>query len=146
MGGKFEERGYPRKLISRQLDRAKQLERSELLMKKTKSTKLDRIPLVTSFNQTSQYLSRSVRRHWHIMREYYKQIQAFQPILVLSYRRSNSLRDRLVKYDCDPTNPSRPSGRRGCYPCMTCDNCSLRIKGRFLHIQAQELSTKYNTA
>lgn len=68
------------------------------------------------------------------MQEYYHHIPFFNEAPLFSFRRSTNLKDKLVQADFIP-NSDNYEGKKDCFPCLSCDNCPLMIKGSvFAHL------------
>lgn len=85
--------------------------------------------MVTTYNETSSHLTKIIRRHLHIVRDFYKQILLFSKCTPFFVQESIQFKDRLVKTDTDPTSGKQRKGKLGCYACMSCDNCGQLIRG-----------------
>ncbi|CAJ0954002.1 unnamed protein product [Ranitomeya imitator] len=65
---KFEQRGYPRKLMRKLSDRVSGLARTDLLSKSNASNPTPkRIPFITSFCEESRDIVAIIKRHWSIL-------------------------------------------------------------------------------
>lgn len=128
MGKTFLDTGYPKRLVQEHTHKMDELDWSTILQKKTLIRKQDRIPFISTYDQSSTYIAKIMGKHWNIMRKYYEKIKIFNDLPLLSLRGSSNLKDRLVKTDMSPKFGNY-GGRLGCFPCMACDNCSLLIKG-----------------
>lgn len=146
MGTKFTQRGYPKKLVSTQMNKVRALDRASTLQtNKSEITKTQtkRIPFISTFSEASPAVAKIIRKHWPILTNSFPKIEGFHIPPLMSYRRSSNLKDRLVK-TCTP-GPTRGQQRFigkpkvGCFPCLNCISCPLMSKGdTFTHPHTAE--------
>lgn len=128
MAHRFRERGYAQTDISSAYQRARTTNRAHLLSKRKRSS-AQRLCFSTEYSDIAGEIKNTVRKHWHILQSdpSLKDICAEPPII--SFRRSRSLRSRLVQTTQTPPKqltwlPSPPEGFYRCGRCTHCSNSS----------------------
>ncbi|XP_075715546.1 uncharacterized protein LOC142750430 [Rhinoderma darwinii] len=96
MTSNFLERGYPRSLISRHRDKICDIPR-EKLFETSKQHRPKIIPFISTYNELSGDISRIMNKHWPILKGSYEHIEELNNGPLMSYRRTQNFRDRLVK-------------------------------------------------
>ncbi|CAJ0944277.1 unnamed protein product [Ranitomeya imitator] len=120
---KFRERGYPPDLLA------------EAINPHTTSRPLNnkRVPFVHVYHPYVHILHHSIRRHWNLLRTAHPQIPEFQDHFLPCYKRSNNIRDSLVKADLGTSKESTQrfltQPKHGTFPCLHCTQCNSVIKG-----------------
>lgn len=143
MGDKFIQRGYPKSLVQNQISKVQLMGREEVAHGKT-SSKLDRIPFISTYGEFGSKIAGVINKHWPIMTNTFPSIPEFQTRPLMSYRRPQNLKDRLVK-TCLPSNKQSTQRtlskvKPGNYPCRNCISCSLMFKGdSFTHPLTKEV-------
>ena len=133
---RFTAKGYSAKVLEEALQRARQLDRADLLTPKSSmSKKSNRIVCATTFSPLSRDIRHSIEKHWHILSSDPTIGHAFRDLPVFAHKRARNLRDTLVRADL--YNPPKhflstlPSGN---FPCHNCIHCNAMIKSEsFLH-------------
>ncbi|CAJ0921398.1 unnamed protein product [Ranitomeya imitator] len=129
--GRFQDRGYNRRVIQRGYWRAKNTPRQHLLYKNQVSTTSkeqdNQVRFITNFSTEWDGLREIVQKHWKILftDPILKKILPEQPSLVA--RRAPSLKDMLVHSTYDPkrkANKDKITNRRGFFPCGICKGCA----------------------
>ena len=116
---------YNVKLVDKQFEKAKHLEREQLLKPKTK-TKNIKFPLVVDYNPRLPDISAIIKKHSHLL-ESNQEIKEIFPLksVIPAYRRTKNLKDILA-----PSKFKRNLNREqvqnyGCFKCnRKCDLCN----------------------
>lgn len=88
------------------------------------------IPCVLTYNDWHDEIGKIVRRHWSILRDSYKNILEFNPLL--SFRRSQNVGNVGSRHKLHQSFLTQ--SRSGCFPCLACVNCKYMKKGEyFIH-------------
>lgn len=93
---------------------------------------------MSTYTALSSKIASIVRKHWHILKASFSAIPEFPISPIMSYRRSTSLKDRLIKSEITPIPKTKQTflgkQRYGSYPCLNCINCRMIVKGdTFIH-------------
>lgn len=97
MTSDFAERGYPTPLISKHVERVSQINYVEARRQVREKKRVDRIPFVSTYTEQSPKIGHIVKKYWSILKDSFHNIPCFKKPPILSYRKSTSLRDTLVK-------------------------------------------------
>lgn len=93
------------------------------------------------WTEASPSISKIINKHWMIIRNSFEKVDDFKTPPLMSYRRSQNIRDRVVKTCVPSIKGQRFIGRArmGSFPCLNCINCSLMRKGEiFTHPMTKE--------
>lgn len=93
----FGERYYSSSLIFRHLDRVNQLNVAEAYHPSQRQRGPKRLPFVSYYSKLSPRIIAVLKKYWYILKDSYVHIPSFQIPPMLAYRRSTSLKDKLVK-------------------------------------------------
>ena len=131
MCDRFRERGYCNKIVQNCRDKVGDRDRQSLLTPKPgPSAKESRIVCATTFSPISHDIKSSVQKHWHILSSDPSIGHSFKCPPIFANRRSDNLRNVLVRADCytPPTNflSTLPGGN---FTCASCAQCNAMIKG-----------------
>lgn len=134
----FEERGFPRPLISEHAEKVQKISKFEARRQKRTKKQMERIPFVSTYTEESSRIGQVINKHWSILKDSFTQIPGFQKPPLLSYRKGVSLKDRLVKSEIQVERGLKQthfgSARKGSFPCLSCVNCRIMQKGEvFTH-------------
>ncbi|CAJ0965008.1 unnamed protein product [Ranitomeya imitator] len=130
MADKFKARNYPTKLL--------ELESSKVTNNTDNTTlttiKNPRLPFVHSHHPTMHRVHNLIRGHWPLLTKAYPQIPIFKEPPLMSMRRPQNVRDKVVRADLGTSRiPSYGTltgqKRTGTFPCLNCMCCSNIIKG-----------------
>lgn len=114
MAGFFTNRGYPYRLLTDAIRKARHLDRDELLKNNARNTGTI-IPYIIEFNHHNAFLATRYQKFKKKTREPGKQ---FTDNTMITYKRSRNLKDILVRSRYPSTTPTP-----GCSPCGHCDIC-----------------------
>lgn len=65
---KFLIRGYQEKLVDRHVEKVRNMDRKDLLVRKNRDAqRQERIPLVTAYNDSSKYVAQIIRKNWKVL-------------------------------------------------------------------------------
>lgn len=113
------------------------MNRQELLHNTHIKNKPKRV-FVSTYCELSPKITGIIRKHWPILQNSFRTILDFKIPPLMSFKRPQNLKDRLVKSNV----PSKSGGqqrflgkqRLGSFPCLSCINCGLMQKGKsFVH-------------
>ena len=116
----FLDRGYPHDLVASQIEKASGIPREETLKLTPKSTS-DRIPLITTFNDSLPPLARIIRDRWELLTMKDELRDTFKETGLISFRRppnikdiaaSNTIANNKVQHRSDT-----PKTNKFCSPC-----------------------------
>lgn len=99
MATTFRERGYPKALVETHKPKVLGLDRQQLLVSKHPQTKVGRLPFISTYNELSPKIANILGKHWPIIGDSFPQIEGFKIPPLMSYRRSQNLKDLWVKTD-----------------------------------------------
>ncbi|CAJ0947418.1 unnamed protein product [Ranitomeya imitator] len=125
MDRKFHDRGYPPTLdgnIGAQN------------INVTATPKQPRIAMVSVFHPFTQQIQQCILKHWNILQNSYPTIPEFNTRPIFCDKRSDNLRNYLVRADIGSSRPSikqrvLSTPRNGTFPCLGCLQCSNVTKG-----------------
>ncbi|CAJ0959891.1 unnamed protein product [Ranitomeya imitator] len=125
MDRKFHDRGYPPTLdgnIGAQN------------INVTATPKQPRIAFVSVFHPFKQQIQQCILKHWNIVQNSYPTIPEFNTRPIFCDKRSDNLRNYLVRADIGSSRPSikqrvLSTPRNGTFPCLGCLQCSNVTKG-----------------
>ncbi|CAJ0933513.1 unnamed protein product, partial [Ranitomeya imitator] len=130
MADKFKARNYPTRLL--------ELESSKVTNNTDNTTlttiKNPRLPFVHSHHPTMHRVHNLIRGHWPLLTKAYPHIPIFKEPPLMSMRRPQNVRDKVVRADLG-TSRTPPFGtltgqkRTGTFPCLNCMCCTNIIKG-----------------
>lgn len=125
----FQHRGYKRETLSHHLNKVRATPRSDLLQPKLKNADQS-IALVSTYSPIAEPLKHIVKKHWHILQTDPQISSAFTNPPRNFYKRTQNLRDLLVKSDLSK-KPSHFMSRvpSGNFPCHNCIHCYAMMKG-----------------
>lgn len=140
MCNKFVNGGYPSGLLQRQKKEAFKIYRREVMSKKVRRDPQDWIPFVSTYGSQSGKIANILRRHCSVLQQGCANVKSFETPPLMSYKRDENLRDKLVRTDIEPSK-SEPTQRTlipmkmGNFPCIHCSCCGNIVKGdkRFSH-------------
>ncbi len=129
----YQRRGYPTELLEESRQKARALDRNDLLKTKdkTKSKKDDRVPLIITHNPANPNMRAIIDKHWHLLQLCSKK-EAFQEKPLISFRRNKNLSDYLVRAKCS-RQEDRPRQNPNIHPCSTpwyCKYCPKKSGGK----------------
>ena len=122
-------RGYQEKFVRDQINRARVLEREELLAPRPKATN-NRIPFVVTYHPGLPNIG-GILRELHPFLHYSERCkQAIKDVPMMAFRRPKSLQDYLVRAKLRPLDQNT-SGNRGTLKCTSnrCDVCNYLAVG-----------------
>ena len=122
-------RGYREKFVHDQINRARLLDREELLTPRPKATK-NRIPFVVTYHPGLPNIG-GILRELHPFLKYSERCrQAIKDVPMMAFRRPKSLQDYLVRAKLRPL-VQNPGGNRGTHKCTSnrCDVCNYLAVG-----------------
>ncbi|OCU01005.1 hypothetical protein XELAEV_18006786mg [Xenopus laevis] len=87
-----------------------------------------------------QSIGNILRKHWHILKNAYPNIQEFKTTPLVSYRRGRTIGTSVTSSNLKTKNPTTNTflgGKStGMYPCLCCNQCPFVSKGKeFVHPQ-----------
>ena len=150
MASFFENRGYPRSVVTNSQRRTQEISRERALGNSGQGHRArcaEKIPLLLTYHPKNQEVKKTLLKNFRILSDdpTTKEIFNTKPLCV--YRRDTSLRDILVHStlsSCADDIQATPAGTFPCYRprCRTCDltgrtatvtnaNGDVRLKGRF---------------
>lgn len=146
---KFHERGYPRSLIKKHRKNVDTLNKNSLVGDKKDTSTEPRITFVTTYSGVSDSIRNLIRKEWHILGDALTNVKEFEIPPRIAYRRKKNVKDKLVRAVQDTDQHKQPkifkSKRKGCFPCLKCNNCTHMIRGdTFTHPKTNE-KFKINT-
>ena len=117
-------RGYDEPTISKEIDRAGALDRSQLLTYKEK-TRSNRIPLIVTFNKSLPNLNQIVNSTWDHLMINPTTAAKFPQKPMVCYKRNKNLRDLIgqTKISKGKVVRKREVNRGRCTPCNGRSNC-----------------------
>ncbi|OCT87357.1 hypothetical protein XELAEV_18021057mg, partial [Xenopus laevis] len=127
MKDKLSARGYPKKALEKY--------KGEIMSQTGKKIpkQRDRLAFVSCYNVLSKEVGKIINRHWDILKVACQGIPVFQNPPILSFKRAQSLRDKLVRADVGAGRTLRQGTfcvtKNGTYPCLSCKHCNSCIKG-----------------
>ena len=123
----LKKRGYPDKLVTDQIARARQEDRNDLLdRERDRNRNNNRIILVLSYHPSlSKKVHDIVRNSFPILQCDAEHRRVFSEIPMVTYRRAKSLADTLVRAKVPQNSSSEENGCRGCNGRSDCDVCNL---------------------
>ncbi|OCT76189.1 hypothetical protein XELAEV_18031384mg [Xenopus laevis] len=138
---RFEDRGYSRDFLVKQMQKAMGVERVNLLVSTENIKKRNtgkRLPFVSTYNAHSDRIKSIVYRHWEILEKDRHYGTLFREKPLFSYKRARSVGDQLTRTDIGVRCSRQPTffgtPQKGTYPCLTCQCGSSIIKGnKFNH-------------
>jgi hypothetical protein len=129
-------RGYPQQDLSEALEKARSLNRSDLLKEKTKPLLTDnnkKIPLILTFNPANPKINKIIAKHWHMIEKCTNR-DAFIQKPIIAYRRTKNLSDKLVRAKCSPKENTYIPRKTGIckrpWMCKFCPNIAQTITYR----------------
>ncbi len=123
----FEARGYPHAWLQSAYDKAKVLNRQQLLHKAHKRPRTYfAVKCVLTFSEQSYQIKEIITIHWNILSTDPSLGDILKNSPLFIYKRSNNIANKLVKSDIytDKTK----TFIKGCFPCRNCAACSSIIK------------------
>lgn len=128
---RFIDRGYTHNLVRDCVERARSVQRTDLMTKRTDQVKSNNTPVtcVSTYGHISNSLKNIVQRHWHILSSDPHIGQTFQNLPRTCYKRAPSLRDRLVRSHL-PAHPQAPFPFKiphGNFKCLNCAACNFML-------------------
>ena len=126
MASRFMNRGYKEEVVSRAHNKAKGINRHNLLIKKKRhSTTQPRPYFVTQYSTAANKISRVIKDNWGIIESDPTLRMVFPEPPVISFKRAPTLRDKLVHNFLPPSKKESWLKRPiGCFKCMNCPHCS----------------------
>ena len=117
-------RGYNRSFVHQQIVRAGAICRIDALAPRSKRTKSNRVPLVTTFHPNLPNLRRITKSFFPLLHTSSRLKQAIPETPIVAYRRPKNLRDLLVSAQLKPTEfaPAHGSAACGGSRCLTCQH------------------------
>ncbi|OCT75888.1 hypothetical protein XELAEV_18031073mg [Xenopus laevis] len=94
----FLQRGYPPGLLKQQCE-----EIEDPCVSPHHKRDQKHIPFVSKFSTVSQEVAKIIRKHWDILRDGVPEVEFFQNMPLMSYKRNNKIRSTLVKSDLGGT-------------------------------------------
>ncbi|CAJ0961956.1 unnamed protein product [Ranitomeya imitator] len=130
MSNKFKARNYPTRILD--LESSKALNVTEATVPTT--VKNPRLPFIHNHHPTMHRIHNLIRGHWPLLSKAYPHIPIFRDPPLMSMRRPQNVRDRVVRADLGTSRTpalGTLSGqkRTGTFPCLSCMCCSNVIKG-----------------
>ncbi|XP_069461787.1 uncharacterized protein [Ambystoma mexicanum] len=142
MAQKFLQRGYPKKVLERAYIKARQKDRSTLLMSETQKETVKEetdTRLILTFSEASKHIRHIIHKHWHVLKQDEHLKSILGPNVNITFRRSTSLKDNLVSSYMSPKTPQSTSSwlnanLRGFQNCAKCKACKFgRNIKNYLH-------------
>ena len=128
MAGRFVSRGYKQEVVVRARNKAHDINRNDLLIKKNRrptNSSQSRPYFVTQYSTAANHISRIIKNNWGIINSDPTLRQVFPEPPVVSFKRAPTLRDKLVNNFLPPPKSDSWLKRPiGCYKCMHCPHCS----------------------
>ena len=122
---RFTERGYAKADLDSAYNRALNTDREALLKKKPKKPPSNRLCFSTEYTPAAGMIRNIITKHWHVLQSDPTMSNICSDPPLFCFRRSRSLRDRLVHSDLTPPSPSwLPSPPQGFHKCGNCSQCS----------------------
>ncbi|XP_073516652.1 uncharacterized protein [Phyllobates terribilis] len=124
---RFRKRGYSEKAIQRSYRRAKFSDRKNLLYQQRKIGGKDIVRFISTFNSRSNEIWNALNKHWQVLL-LDKTLSSYIPRNpMVTYRRAQNLRDRLVHSNLNSKKKTYIFGSKGpswgCRPCGSCVAC-----------------------
>lgn len=116
-------RGYSRSLLRKAFNKAKNRSRNELLYTKKARPQDSTVKLITRFSAHYQDLYSILSKHWHFLVEDPILKKYVNPHPGIVYKRTVSLKDRLVSNQYKTSNLTPLHEPRGTKPCGNCSFC-----------------------
>ena len=120
MKEKFTNRGYPRDIIEKQLNRAKSIERKDLLKKSRKDPE-NTLRFCTTYNKGLPNIRNAMNNNWHLLHINKKISSTFSTMPILAFRRNKNLKELIGQHHLSGnkkiTSRRRKSGK--CQPCLS---------------------------
>lgn len=131
LGERFRERGYPPDCIQRAYNRAKNTQRTELMVQKTKrknnSQSSNQVRYITPYNCRGQQMRAALGKYWSILQADDCIRDYVSPHPSITFKRAPNLKDALVHSHHMGMTPKRVFGSKGtkwgCKPCGSCVAC-----------------------
>lgn len=123
---RFQQRGYPKKLLSQAYRRALKRDRASLFQPKLK-TDTQALRLITTYNNRWPEIRGILQRHWHILNTDCRLGPILPKTPLLTARRAPNLKDRLMHSHFVRPKESLGRGFRttGSFPCGDCNVCGF---------------------
>ncbi|XP_040266912.1 uncharacterized protein LOC120981438 [Bufo bufo] len=132
---RFRKRGYPRRLITRSYEEAKNADRMQLFTPKLK-TRDGKVHLIKRYNNQWSALYKILESHWFLLTSDHRLIPHMDEKPKIIARKAPSLKDKLV---CSHfQRPTRGLNRgiklKGTHPCGQCNVCPYMLgKDNFMN-------------
>lgn len=99
---------------------------------------------MSTYHDNSPNISKILNKHWNVISRSFPHIDELSSPPLMSYRRSENLRDLLVKTEVrgsiGPKQTFIRPQKYGSFPCLGCVNCKLILKGSsFEHPQTKKI-------
>ena len=117
----FLKRGYKEKELEEHFHRASNKDRNELLKQKDRKTKPNRIPFITTFNDTLPNIRQAIQKTWNILHINDEVKKSFTEEPFIAYRRNSNLRDLIGQTTIIDNKTHRNTNKfiQGkCTPCL----------------------------
>ena len=145
MAQHYLKRGYPQDLIKQSRDKAFAVLHHDLIHKSAKKTASEsRTPLVITYNRTNPDLMGLVHKYWPILQSTTRGATVFKNPPVRAYRRSENLRDILVRATLKPLNTQQTKHIQ--QPCtrQDCQTCKLLKRRNVLPTKDRDMKLAQN--
>jgi len=122
----LKKRGYKEKLIQREINKAKQVPRDQVLKPSIPKTKCNQgIPFVVTYNPASPNLNKIISKHFSTLQSSNRCKEVFSEKPFIAYRRPRNLRDFLAKAKVKNTQTQTSPPRIKKCNSKKCKTCSF---------------------
>lgn len=137
----LESRGYPRHILNRVLDRAREVPRSSLLLPKERRRK-NRITWAIDYTPMSNRICRIVLKNWHVLRD----IPGCEIPPQIGFCKTRSLRNSLARTDIlMPTLSQDSSLPKGHFKCGHCKVCPTVMASGVIKPNGRDFVIRYDS-
>lgn len=118
--------GYSNKSLKKAYARAKKHNRSDLIHGQKTPTSTPELRMITRFSGQHKQIRELMQKYWYLLMGDPRVSKHLKNYPEITFRRSQSIKDRIVHSHYDPS-PISTSSNRGTRPCHKCDFC------RYIH-------------
>ena len=143
MGQRFKNRGYKAQTVSNAYQRAKNLNRNDLLIPKQKEESTNQVYFVTEYSSEANQIKHIVKHNWSILTSDCLLREALPETPTITFRKAPTISNKLVKSYLPPLQQktwlSKTTGNFKCGNCTHCD--SIKTTSFFMDTTSDQ---KYN--
>ena len=135
------DRGYPPKVIDKQVQKALIISRSEALKPRQKEKTSTRVPFVLTFDPSHTTLANTLHKFLPLLHSSTRCQDAIPEAPMVAFRRPTNIKDMVVRTGI--TIPSTDSPAKGFNPCNKCAACKHRHGEHTAPIQHTQTSSTF---